>query len=802
MSRVANQTAVQQEQVRVRGIVQGVGFRPTVWRIANDIGLVGATLNDADGVLVSVWGTANQIDYFCARLREECPPLARIDTIERSLGDALGVAPTSFEIQHSKDGVMKTSIAADASTCAKCVKDVLDPFSRRYRYPFANCTDCGPRFSIIRGAPYDRSQTSMASFEMCAECDDEYQDPANRRFHTQPNACHACGPAAKLIRADGRVLCTESLTQLDDVDAACSLIQSGEIVAIKGIGGFHLACDATNASAVEQLRQRKQRFAKPFALMAANIEIVREYCHVGPEEVSLLESPAAPIVVLERLASNPLPAMVAPGQSTIGFMLPYTPLHHLLLKRMRRPIVLTSGNVSDEPQCIDNDDATSRLAALCDYLLVHDREIVNRVDDSVVRVTSGKARLLRRARGYAPSSIPLPKGFECAPQAIALGADLKNTFCVIKEGSAVLSQHIGDLHDARTLTDFEKNLELYDALYERDGSYIFVDEHPEYMSTKVGKAIAADQDLALLPVQHHHAHIAACLGDNAWSLDAGKVLGVALDGLGLGNDGTWWGGEFLLADYTSAERLATFKPVPLLGNAQAMQEPWRNTYAHIMAQMGWTAFKMNFSQLELCRFLESKPLDTLQAMIKSATNAPLATSCGRLFDAAAAAMRICRDRVSYEGQAAIEMEALVCRDTLETEADNLAYPFTLPRLDKAGLPYIEPLAMWNALFGDLVLQTPTSVMAARFHKGLAKAIVHTVRVAGSRDGERLTNTVALSGGVFQNTVLFDQVVSRLEAENYAVLTHSQIPSNDGGLSFGQALIGSAKLINGDTNACA
>lgn len=796
MSSPATKVNVRRECIRVRGVVQGVGFRPTVWRIANDIGLRGSTINDAEGVLVDAWGTDDQIERFCTRLQHEPPPLARIDTIERTVSADHDAIPDNFNISTSKDGVTKTSVVADAGVCEACAKEALDPFSRRYRYPFTNCTNCGPRLSIIQGVPYDRAKTSMSAFRMCLECQEEYDDPENRRFHAQPNACHACGPKAQLIRADGHVLCTENLTQLDDIDAACTLLQNGEIVAIKGIGGFHLACDATNPSVVEKLRQRKHRFEKPFALMAANLDIIREYCGVSGKEESLLQSPAAPIVVLERARSTSLPDNIAPGQSTIGFMLPYSPLHHLLLRRMPRPIVLTSGNVSDEPQCIGNEEARVRLGRICDYLLIHDRDIVNRVDDSVARIVADEARLMRRARGYAPSPIPLPEGFQSGPEAIALGGDLKNTFCVVKDGNAVVSQHIGDLHDARTLADFEKNVRLYDALFDRKGTHIFVDDHPEYMSTKLGKTWSHEKDINLTSIQHHHAHVAACMGENGWPIDGGKVLGVALDGLGLGSDETWWGGEFMLADYVSFERLATFKPVPLLGNAQAMREPWRNTYAHIMAQMGWTHFKMNFEQLDLCHYLESKPLESLKAMMKTGTNAPLATSCGRLFDAAAAAMGICRDKVSYEAQAAIEMEALVCANTLDSEPDNLAYPFTLPRLNKTGLPYIEPLAMWNALFGDLILDTPVEVMAARFHKGLAKAIVHAIRVASTRDGARTTNTVALSGGVFQNKILFEQVVGRLATEHYDVLTHQQVPANDGGLSLGQALVGSARIIKG------
>ena len=794
MIRPAGRLDLSHEIIRVRGAVQGVGFRPTVWRLANEIGLTGTTLNDGEGVLIDAWGTDQQLDSLCGQLREKIPPLARIDAIERNPATPDGSLPASFAIVTSADGDVKTSIVADAGSCQKCSAEVIDPFNRRFRYPFTNCTDCGPRLSIIDGVPYDRLNTSMAGFEMCADCQKEYDDPGDRRFHAQPNACHVCGPQARLIRADGHAICTENLTQLDDVDAACSLLQKGEIVAVKGIGGFHLACDATNGDAVARLRNKKHRYAKPFALMATNIRIIREYCSVSSIEETLLGSPSAPIVILNRRNNQLLPEGIAPGQSTLGFMLPYTPLHHLLLRRMSRPVVLTSANVSDEPPCIDNDDAIQRLGTICEFLLIHNRNIVNRVDDSVVRVVGNDDRLLRRARGYAPAPIPLPPGFGNVDESVAMGGDLKNTFCLLKDGHAILSPHIGGLHDARTLAEYEKNLDFYGKAYGSQWQRVIVDLHPEYLSTKLGRKLAQDTDREVSVVQHHHAHIAACLGDNAWPLDGGKVLGVALDGLGLGNDGEWWGGEFLLADYVCFDRLATFKPVALPGNSQAMREPWRNTYAHIMAQMGWTHFKINFAELELCRYLESKPLDALNVMLRAGASVPEASSCGRLFDAVAAAMGICRDAVSYEGQAAIEMEALIDENCLANEADNLAYPFTLPSLGKTGLPYIEPLAMWSALFGDLILNTPVGVMAARFHKGLAKAIVHTVRVLARQHENQNIRHVALSGGVLQNKVLFEQLTRRLEAENFAVLTHRQVPANDGGLSLGQALVDAAQNI--------
>jgi hydrogenase maturation protein HypF len=801
--------------IRVRGTVQGVGFRPTVFKIAKEHGIAGHVLNDGEGVLIEAWGTEPELENFVQAIQDNSPPLARIESIEHS---AINVEhstinnvdiPHTFVITKSEAGSAKTDISPDAATCAACVEDVLSPFGRRFRYPFTNCTHCGPRLSIIKSIPYDRACTSMAVFPMCAECQSEYDDPSDRRFHAQPNACHACGPKAWLQRSDGKTMCIDSLSQLDQVDAAATLIQRGEIVAVKGIGGFHLACDATNEDAVAKLRARKHRYHKPFALMARDVSIVEQYCQVREKEAALLKGHAAPIVVMNRIVTAtdsfvpaapqsgtpPVAQSVAPGQKTLGFMLPYAPLHHLLLKRISKPIVLTSGNRSQEPQCITNDDAKERLGEIADYFLLHDREIINRLDDSVVRVVCNQPVYLRRARGSAPEPIPLPKGFETAPDVIAMGGELKNTFCMTKNSRAIMSQHIGDLEDARTYADYHYNLGLYQKSFQHEARRIAVDLHPEYLSSKLGRRRARDQNLPLDEVQHHHAHIASCLADNLWPLDAGPVLGVALDGLGYGCDGTFWGGEFLLADYNSFERLGTFKPVALLGGSQAMHEPWRNTYAHLMAEMGWPRYKMDFEDLELTTFFESKPLATFNSMLESKVNSPLASSCGRLFDAVAAAIGICREHASYEGQAAIEMEAIVDLDTLQNETEDLGYPFAVPRLGGKGLPYIEPLAVWQAVLGDLLLNTNKGVMSARFHKGLAKAIVHMVKKLCTRDEERWLNTVALSGGVFQNKILQELIFERLSEEGFTVLIHRQVPANDGGLSLGQAVISAASQIH-------
>lgn len=784
-------SALRGETIRIRGTVQGVGFRPTVYRVAREHGVRGEVQNDGEGVLIRAWAEPLALDAFVRALERACPPLAAIDDIERAEAASAEPAPETFSIAPSERTAARTAVSPDAATCAACLAETLDPFSRRYRYPFTNCTHCGPRLSIIRGLPFDRAETTMAGFVLCAACRAEYDDPGDRRFHAQPNACHACGPRARLVRADGRALSTAGLTQLDDVDAACTLLRRGEIVAVKGIGGYHLACDATNAAAVARLRQLKGRDRKPFALMARDAAIIRRFAAPSQLELELLESAAAPIVLLRASGPEALGAEVAPGQCTLGFMLPYTPLHQLLLRRMDRPLVLTSGNRSDEPQCIDDEAARRELGDISPYLLWHDRPIENRVDDSVVRVVAGRARVVRRGRGYAPLSLPLPPGFGPAAPALALGGELKSTFCLVQHDHAVLSQHIGDLENAATYRDYIHHLELYQRLYQHRPERLVIDRHPEYLSSKLGGEWAEREGLALTRVQHHHAHVAACLGEHARPLQAPPVLGVVLDGLGLGDDGELWGGEFLLADYRGYERLGTFKPVALLGGSRAMREPWRNTYAHLMAEMGWAAFALNYDRLELFRFLQAKPLAALAALLTQRAHAPLASSCGRLFDAVAAAAGVCRDVVSYEGQAAIELEAVIDREALEREDDELAYPFAVPRLGGKGLPYIEPIAMWQAVLGDLVLGTPPGVISARFHKGLARAIVQMVCRLHRADPQRF-DTVALSGGVFQNATLLEQVLARLRAEGFEVLAHERVPSNDGGLALGQALIDAAQ----------
>ncbi|MBE9106283.1 carbamoyltransferase HypF [Nostoc cf. edaphicum LEGE 07299] len=776
------------EEIRVCGIVQGVGFRPTVYRLAKTYGLCGDVCNDGEGVLIRVSGSEEAITEFLARLQTECPPLARINQLTRTTYEG-EFKFDDFVISTSVNNTIKTEITPDAAICPQCQQEIFDPFSRFYRYPFTNCTHCGPRLSIIRAIPYDRCNTSMSAFVMCSECGKEYHDVENRRFHAQPVGCHVCGPAAWLERADGKSVTASMFSMLDDVDAVCTLLQKGEIVAIKGLGGIHLACDATQETVVQKLRQRKKRYHKPFALMARNVEIIEQYCIVNAKEKELLTSSAAPIVLLQAIGKKVAPS-IASGQSTLGFMLPYTPLHHLILRRMNRPIVLTSGNLADEPQCIDNDEAREKLGTIADYFLFHNREIINRVDDSVVRVVGDKVQTIRRARGYAPAAISLPSGFDNVPQILAMGSELKNTFCLLREGKAILSQHLGDLENAAAFNAYQENLNLYLNLFEHQPEIIAIDKHPEYLSSKLGKELADTNKIKIYPIQHHHAHIAACMAENGIPLDSPPILGIALDGLGYGHNGTLWGGEFLLADYRKFQRLATFKSVAMIGAKQAIYQPWRNTYAQLVAANLWDDCEQKYTDLEIFKFLKNKPLKLLNQLTEKGINSPPASSVGRLFDAVAAAIGIYRDECSYEGQAAIAMEAIVDVSSLNNDKETLIYPFSFSFLDS--IYCIDPRPMWQALLNDLQQQIPQSIMAAKFHKGLANTIVGMVKHLSQ---ENLISQVALTGGVFQNRILLEQVTKELQILGIKVLTHSLVPANDGGLSLGQAVIAAAQLIH-------
>lgn len=769
--------------IRVKGLVQGVGFRPNVWRLAGLSNITGTVLNDGEGVLIKAWGTKTNLDAFQVLLNKDIPPLARIDGFEVSCLE-VSTPPKDFSIIESDKTKVTTSLIPDAATCEQCVGDINDQSNRRYRYPFTNCTHCGPRLSITHTIPYDRANTSMAPFKMCNECRAEYNDPADRRFHAQPNACPNCGPKVWLSDVSGETLDTKPhkdviAHDIDVIAHAAMLLKQGHILAIKGIGGFHLACNAIDDEAVQKLRKRKKRYGKPLAIMADNLNTIAHFADLSSIAIDALSSKECPIVLLRKNeGAKNLAKDIAPGQSTLGFMLPYTPLHHLLLSDVGFPLVMTSGNISNEPQVIDNDNALEKLNTIADFWLMNDREIINRLDDSVVQLVNGEATSLRRARGYAPDVLTLPKGFENSSKILALGADLKNTFCLIKNGKAMVSQHIGDLSDANVHHDFRKALALYQQTNEFTPSRVCVDLHKSYSSTQWGETISADLDCPLDKIQHHHAHIGACLAEHGFEIDCTPVLGIALDGVGYGDDGTLWGGEFLIADYKTSKRIFTIAPVAIPGGEKASYEPWRNTFAHLHHAFGWDYIENNFEELVLVKFLKTKPLSQMTQMIEQGLNAPKISSTGRLFDAMAGALGVLPDHVQFEGQAAMALQSLA----EEYQNEDCAYEFSLQEC-------VNWKPMWEGVLKDLSLSIPKGQIAKRFHNTLSAVIVC---VAKKITQENNINSVVLSGGVFQNKLLCEHTTKALKSIDLKVYSPVRFPANDGGISLGQAVICAAR----------
>ena len=759
----------------MEGIVQGVGFRPFVYSLANRLGLCGFVGNDVDGVFAEVEGDPAAVREFLRAVEADAPPLARVERVTAAPRALAGTA--SFHIVASEPaGRRRALIAADTATCADCLRELADPGDPRFRYPFINCTNCGPRFTIVRDVPYDRPLTTMSAFPMCERCAAEYHDPASRRFHAQPVCCPACGPRLTLLDDAGQPLSGQPLSGQSQsgppLDAAAALLRRGAVVAVKGLGGYHLAADATCEQAVAALRGRKHREDKPFAVMAATLAAARRLCLVGDAEAALLTSPSRPIVLLPRQAGARVAASAAPGNRQLGVMLPYTPLHHLLLEEAGRPLVLTSGNASDEPIAYRDDDALRRLGGIADAFLTHDRDIHIRTDDSVARTYRGRPVLVRRSRGFAPEPVTVRGGFP--RPVLACGAELKNTFCLAKEHRAFVSQHIGDLENAETLRSFTEGIAHFTRLFDVTPQVVAYDLHPDYLSTKY----ALDLDgVDLVGVQHHHAHIASCLADNGAD---GPVIGVAFDGTGYGTDGTIWGGEFLVADLAAFSRSGHLATVPMPGGAAAIRQPWRMAAAYLdqlgLGQTGPGQATPPVARRNAARW------DAVVTMARRGVNAPLTSSAGRLFDAAAALLGV-RDEISYEGQAAIELEQLA--DPAEGGAYHAAIepggpgePFRAAGADLIG-----------AAAADLAAGVPREVIAARFHHGLAALIEDGCVLLREQRG---LSTVALSGGVFQNLLLLGSVVARLEARGFTVLTHYRVPCNDGGISLGQAVVAAAR----------
>lgn len=728
-------------QLRVRGKVQGVGFRPFVWQLANQLGLRGDVCNDGEGVLVRLAGDAAA---FQKQLLLNCPPLARIDSVETQ-PFAWPQMPADFTIRHSAGGTMATQIVPDAATCPACLAEMRDPRERRYRYPFINCTHCGPRFTIIRAMPYDRPDTAMAVFPLCAPCEREYRNPSDRRFHAQPVACPDCGPQLEWRAGD------EVHTRDSALAAAVAVLNSGGIVAIKGLGGFHLACDATNEHAVARLRERKQRPGKPLAVMLPNPGDV-------PEDIrARLLSPAAPIVLTAKSALPALPAGIAPGLDCIGVMLASNPLQHLLMDDCARPLVMTSGNLSGKPPALSNERALEELREIADGFLLHNRDILQRMDDSVM---DAQGAMLRRARGFVPDAIALPEGFEDIPPMLCLGAEMKNTFCLVRGGQAVVSQHFGDLSDDGVEHQWRSSLEIIQKMYDFQPERVVYDAHPGYRSAQWADALT----LAKETVLHHHAHAAACLAENGWPLDGGDVIALVLDGIGMGENGALWGGECLRVNYRECEHLGGLPPVALPGGDLAAVEPWRNLLAQCLAFVpDWQ------SRPEMCA-VQAHNWRLLATAMARGINAPLASSCGRLFDAVACALGIAPARQRYEGEAACRLEALAAT------CSGVNHPVTLAVDD---MP-----AFWNQW---LDWQAMPAERAWIFHDALAKGLANLMRHHARRLG---ISTLCFSGGVLHNRLLRSRLHYYLS--EFTLLFPDKLPAGDGAISFGQAVVAAAR----------
>ena len=757
----------------MRGVVQGVGFRPFVYRLALEEELAGFIGNDTDGVTIEVEGTAERVEAFLRRLSAEAPPLARIDSIAARELAATGEA--GFRIVASEVlGRVSTGIPADAATCPDCLRELLDPADRRYRYPFLNCTNCGPRFTITRRIPYDRPQTSMARFKMCAACQAEYDDPLNRRFHAQPNACWECGPRVWLAGADGAEIVAGVA-----VAATIDRLMAGEIVAIKGIGGFHLSVDATNEAAVMRLRERKRRYGKPLAVMMRDLEAAREACALTAEEETLLTTSARPIVLARKRDGCGIAEGVAPGLPWLGIYLPYAPLQHLLFADRRvRALVMTSANLSEEPIAIDNDEARARLGAIADVFLMHDREILQRCDDSVTAVVDGAPQLIRRARGFVPLGVELPPGLQLeAPPLLAVGGHLKNVFALARGRFIYQSQHLGDLENLTGLDFFTESLEHLMRTFEIEPEALAHDLHPGYLSTEWAKEWAAARGMTPITVQHHHAHVAGCMAEHGIGDEA---IGLALDGTGYGADGRIWGGEVLISRLDVFERFAHLEYVPMPGGEAAIREPWR---------MAFAALRTAGLDLEPVASLvraDEKEARVLDRMIERGVNSPLTSSCGRLFDAAAAVVAG-RRVMDYEAQAAIELEGLAV-----DEADQPGYEMEIVGGDWARREPVRIGArlLWRELLEDLRTGASKARIAARFHAGVAAGFEKAAVLARASTG---VEQVVLSGGCMHNRRLARLLRAGLEAKGFEVFQHRRISPGDGGLSYGQAVVAAAIL---------
>ena len=773
--------------VLVRGVVQGVGFRPFVYRLAMEERLSGFVGNDTDGVTLEIEGSAVRVDVFLTRLRAEAPPLARIDSVTvRELGAKGGA---EFHIVASEVlGRVSTGIPADAATCADCLREMMDEQDRRFGYPFLNCTNCGPRFTITRSIPYDRPQTSMAEFTMCAVCQAEYDDPLNRRFHAQPNACWDCGPRVWLAGANGVAMDEDEAVGACDAVASCvERLVAGEIMAIKGVGGFHLSVDATNEAAVMRLRERKRRYGKPLAVMVKDVEAARTVCVLSAEEEALLMTAARPIVLARKRDGSGIAKGVAPGVPWLGVFLPYAPLQHLFFASGQvNALVMTSANLSEEPIAIDNDEARERLGGIADAFLMHDREILQRCDDSVVAVVDGAPQLLRRARGYVPLGVELSIGSQLeAGPLLAVGGHLKNVFALAQGRIVYLSQHLGDLETVTGLEFFKESLDHLMRTFEIEPEMVVHDLHPGYLSTTWAKEWARERGIKAIAVQHHHAHVAGCMAEHGVT---GPVIGLALDGTGYGTDGKIWGGEVLVARQDGFERWAHLEYVPMPGGDAAVMEPWRMALGALHA----AGFDVESEQIVKLLGATVSEARVMKRMIEREINSPRTSSLGRLFDAVAAVV-LNRRVVDYEAQAAIELEGIAV-----DEQDRIEQGDYVPELYSAdegsdGVAVIRTGKMWKAVLDDLWRGVPARRIAARFHAGIAEGFINA---AGNARIETHINTVALSGGCMANRRLARLLRAGLEEEGFEVIQHRRVSPGDGGLSYGQAVVGAAMMAKG------
>lgn len=752
--------SVRSLSIKITGIVQGVGFRPFVYHLAHELGLGGWVRNTSEGVEVEVEGNAEALNEFLCRLSSEPPPMAQIERVEASPQGVKDYA--GFVIKPSNPSVEGYQlISPDIATCPDCLAEIFDPSDRRYRYPFTNCTNCGPRFTVLEDLPYDRSRTTMRHFKMCPQCQEEYDDPSSRRFHAQPNACPLCGPRLQLVKASGEVIPGDCLNE------AAQLLREGRILAVKGLGGFLLACDATNEEVVRELRARKRRPGKPLALMVRDINEAERLCVISPEESSLLSSPQSPIVLLEMRQPCPVAPSVAPGLRYLGLMLPYTPLHHLLLHEVGLPLVMTSGNISEEPIISDNDEALKRLARIADFFLLHNRGIASRYDDSVAMVEDKGTCLLRRARGYAPHPVKL--NFNSRP-VLACGGQEKNAFCLSRDQFAFVSQHIGDIENPETLTHFEETVALYKRLFHLYPEVIACDKHPDYMVTHWARQQASE----VIAVQHHHAHVVSCAVDN--NLEP-PVIGVAFDGTGLGDDGNLWGGEFMVAHYSGFQRIFHLKYLPLPGAELAIKRPYRIAIGYLYALWGDNLPATDLPPFDMAGPLEAK---VIKKQLDSGLNTPLSSSAGRLFDAISALIGL-RGRIEYEAQAAIDLEVLASQ--MEDDEDSYAFEF--------GADTIRVGPLLGQVVADLRGGIPKAKIALKFHNAMANLIADACSRIASSTG---LDTVVLSGGCFQNRLLLRKGVRMLRERGLKPFIHHQVPCNDGGICLGQAAI--ANFISG------